>query len=200
MRKIFAVIGKSCAGKDTLLKEIQKETSNLSNLPIIISYTTRPARQGEVDGKDYKFISDEKFLNMAINKKFADFSSYSVVQDFIWYYGLSKEDLEKHPYAILITNPKTLKTLQKQYGDKIVAINLETTPEQRILRYLKRQPNMSEMEIAECCRRFVSDIEDFKNITTNYTLDSSVDSTKLSIDLENIILKEIIDGSKINEI
>ena len=95
MRKIFAVIGKSCAGKDTLLKEIQKETSNLSNLPIIISYTTRPARQGEVDGKDYKFISDEKFLNMAINKKFADFSSYSVVQDFIWYYGLSKEDLEK---------------------------------------------------------------------------------------------------------
>ena len=43
MRKIFAVMGKASTGKDTLTKML----SETLELPIALSFTTRPMRAGE---------------------------------------------------------------------------------------------------------------------------------------------------------
>ena len=58
MIKIIALIGKSGAGKDTLLKRVLAKHPEYNNL---ISYTTRPPRSNEVHGRDYYFIDVPTF-------------------------------------------------------------------------------------------------------------------------------------------
>ena len=56
MGKIYYMMGKSSSGKDTLYKEILNRMPELQTLTL---YTTRPRREGERDGVEYYFISDE---------------------------------------------------------------------------------------------------------------------------------------------
>ena len=55
---MFILSSPSGAGKTTLTKKIAEENSNFS---ISISHTTRTPRPNEIDGKDYHFVSQEKF-------------------------------------------------------------------------------------------------------------------------------------------
>ena len=56
MGKIYYMMGKSSSGKDTIYKEIRKELPGLKTLTL---YTTRPMREGEKDGVEYYFVSNE---------------------------------------------------------------------------------------------------------------------------------------------
>ena len=58
---VIAIIGKSGSGKDTLLNKFFENFSRKNVLHKIISYTTRPPRENEVNGKDYFFVSKEEF-------------------------------------------------------------------------------------------------------------------------------------------
>ena len=58
MAKIFFVLGKSCSGKDTIFKKL-KEDREL-NLNTVTGYTTRPMREGEINGVEYFFVNNEE--------------------------------------------------------------------------------------------------------------------------------------------
>ncbi len=55
---MFIIEGPSGVGKGTIVKEILKRDSNIK---FSVSVTTRAKREGEVEGVDYYFISDEKY-------------------------------------------------------------------------------------------------------------------------------------------
>ena len=55
----ICLIGKSCSGKDTVTKELIS-----MGYEKIITYTTRPQRNGEIDGIHYHFISEKLFKKM----------------------------------------------------------------------------------------------------------------------------------------
>jgi guanylate kinase len=59
--KIIAICGKSAVGKDTMLQGMLEAKGD--NVHEVISHTTRPPREGEVDGKHYHFISRTDFAN-----------------------------------------------------------------------------------------------------------------------------------------
>ncbi|MEN8142087.1 MAG: guanylate kinase [Thermodesulfobacteriota bacterium] len=59
--QLFIISAPSGAGKTTILKEVMKDLPALS---FSVSHTTRPPRDGEVDGQDYHFISKNDFLKM----------------------------------------------------------------------------------------------------------------------------------------
>ena len=50
----------SGAGKTTLVKKISKN----KNFVVSISHTTRKPRSNEIDGVDYHFVNEEKFLQL----------------------------------------------------------------------------------------------------------------------------------------
>jgi guanylate kinase len=56
--KLVIVSGPSGVGKSTMCKEAVKQ---LNNVYLSVSVTTRPKAESEVDGKDYRFISEEQF-------------------------------------------------------------------------------------------------------------------------------------------
>jgi len=57
--KIVIISGPSGAGKSTVVKELLRKSS--LPLQLSVSATTRPPRPGEIDGKDYYFLSKEEF-------------------------------------------------------------------------------------------------------------------------------------------
>ena len=56
---MFILSSPSGAGKTTLVKKISKN----KNFSVSVSHTTRPPRPNEKNGKDYYFVSKEKFQN-----------------------------------------------------------------------------------------------------------------------------------------
>ena len=58
MYKLIMLIDKAGSGKDTILREVVKQSPYVHE---IVSCTTRPPRDGEVDGINYHFLTGEQF-------------------------------------------------------------------------------------------------------------------------------------------
>ena len=67
---LVIVSSPSGAGKTTLTRRLL--TEHKDNLEFSVSYTTRPQRTGEVDGRDYHFVTPERFEEMVRNQEFAE--------------------------------------------------------------------------------------------------------------------------------
>lgn len=196
MRKIFAVMGKASTGKDTLTKML----SETLELPIALSFTTRPMRVGEKQGVEYNFISDDDFWDLHGCNLLAEYTSYKVASGEIWYYGLTKEELEKAEYVLVIVNPDGFKQLTEIYGDKVCSILIDAPADVRIKRYLDRDA-VTEEKAEECCRRFLADNKDFKDISTNHHITNVGDLKSVYKKLESMVRIEIGNDllKKVNE-
>lgn len=86
--QIFIITGPSGVGKTEILKIILINSE--LNLQKVTTCTTRAKRDGEIDGKDYFFISKEEFLQELKNNEF--FEHAEVYGN---YYGSRKRDVEK---------------------------------------------------------------------------------------------------------
>jgi len=75
MGKIFCLMGKSSTGKDTIGKQILKD----ANLKNIVLYTTRPIREGEVEGREYYFIDNQKFNELEDSGKVIEKRVYHTI-------------------------------------------------------------------------------------------------------------------------
>jgi guanylate kinase len=69
---MFILSSPSGAGKTTLTKKLAAENSNFE---ISISYTTRKPRPNEIHGKDYNFVSNEKFNSLIKEKSFFEYAN-----------------------------------------------------------------------------------------------------------------------------
>ena len=67
--KLIIISSPSGAGKTTLCKLLLKK---MKNIKLSISYTSRKKRINEINGKDYFFVSKEKFIKLNKNKFFIE--------------------------------------------------------------------------------------------------------------------------------
>lgn len=74
MAKVFVITGPSGVGKGTLIKEL---LARVPNLELSVSATTRAPREGEVDGRDYHFLTPEQFDERVAAEDFLEFATYS---------------------------------------------------------------------------------------------------------------------------
>ncbi|KAL9233081.1 hypothetical protein vseg_008119 [Gypsophila vaccaria] len=58
---IIVISGPSGVGKDAVIKRLRERRENLH---FVVTATSRPMRPGEVDGKDYYFVTKDDFLSM----------------------------------------------------------------------------------------------------------------------------------------
>ena len=84
--RFIVLAAPSGAGKTSLVRRLLRRVSDLR---FSISYTTRPPREEEVDGKDYVFVSDEKFGQMVDAGAFLEHAEV-----FGYRYGTSHDHVE----------------------------------------------------------------------------------------------------------
>ncbi len=68
---LFVVSAPSGAGKTTLCSMLVNE---IDNIVFSVSHTTRPPRPGEVDGKDYHFVSEQEFERLVAEDAFLEWA------------------------------------------------------------------------------------------------------------------------------
>jgi guanylate kinase len=74
MAKVFVITGPSGVGKGTLIRELLERVPDLE---LSVSATTRSPREGEVDGRDYHFLTPEQFDERIAAEDFLEFATYS---------------------------------------------------------------------------------------------------------------------------
>ena len=85
---LIVISGPTCAGKGTICKELLKINKNIW---LSISYTSRPKRDYETNGKEYYFITKEEFINKIKN---GDMLEYAQVH-YNDYYGTPKDKIKE---------------------------------------------------------------------------------------------------------
>lgn len=75
MSKAIVICGPSGSGKSTLLKRLLAD--NKDKLAFTISHTTRAPRRGELDGREYYFISRDEMRKMINNNEFVEHTEFS---------------------------------------------------------------------------------------------------------------------------
>ena len=147
---MLVLMGRSCTGKDTIAKGIED-----LNFHRVVTYTTRPPRETEMDNVDYKFISDEEFDEKIEEGFFAEYREYNTVNG-VWKYGSSKESYSGD--GLIILSPSGVKAvLEKLHNITVVLIDADD--EVIKARQAARGDSHKEAE-----RRFVQDIIDFKGM------------------------------------
>ena len=98
MRNIIIISAPSGTGKTTLCKAIQEK---IVDIQWSVSFTTRKKRAIEIDGIDYKFISEKNFKKLIAENKFSEWEKVHGN-----YYGTSKISLFMDRIAKLFKKPK----------------------------------------------------------------------------------------------
>jgi guanylate kinase len=72
--KVFVITGPSGVGKGTLISQLLERVPGLE---LSVSATTREPREGEIDGRDYHFLTPEEFDGRIEREDFLEFATYS---------------------------------------------------------------------------------------------------------------------------
>ena len=87
---LFLLSAPSAAGKTTLIRRLfELHPDVAAGLTFSVSHTTRPAREGEVDGRDYHFVDEKAFDDLVAADGFLE---WAVVHG--RRYGTSREAVE----------------------------------------------------------------------------------------------------------
>jgi guanylate kinase len=86
--KLIIIAAPSGAGKTTIVKHLLQQFPQLS---FSVSATTRAIRDGEINGKDYYFLSEQEFKNRIANDEFIEWEMVYVGK----YYGTLKSELQR---------------------------------------------------------------------------------------------------------
>ncbi len=179
---LFIVSAPSGAGKTTLCKKLASSTKKLEYL---VSFTTRPKRKGEVNNKDYTFVSEEQFNKMIKAGKFAKWAN---VHGHL--YGTSKERLEnmleKGIDVLLDIDTKGARQLRKKYPKAVYMFILP--PSLNVLRQrLNKRKSDAKSEIEKRLKRAAAEIKDYKNYDYVIINDIFTDALKR---LQTVVLQE----------
>lgn len=155
--RIIALIGKSGAGKDRILREVIKNNKNFHE---IISCTSRPPREGEVNGMNYHFLSNEEFANELLEDKFIEATVFNN-----WAYGTRYQDLEEEKINIGVFNPDGIYNLLENKNIELKVFYIQASDKERLIRQLKRE---KDPDIDEIIRRYKTDQIDFADLDFEY--------------------------------
>ena len=159
MKNILILCGKAASGKDTLKRYIV-EALELSGIEFnnVVNTTTRPPREGEVDGVNYHFCSAEEMTKKILNDEMAEAVLFND-----WVYGTENKALSEDKLNVGIFNLEGIEALRQNPNHNIFAVYLDVEDSVRLIRYLNRE-NMTKEKINEMFRRYKADEIDFADV------------------------------------
>lgn len=178
MKNILILCGKAASGKDTLKRYIV-EALELSGIEFnnVVNTTTRPPREGEVDGVNYHFCSAEEMTKKILNDEMAEAVLFND-----WVYGTENKALSEDKLNVGIFNLEGIEALRQNPNHNIFAVYLDVEDSVRLIRYLNRE-NMTKEKINEMFRRYKADEIDFADVDdlVDYKLTIEDNENKMAV-------------------
>ena len=88
LHKLFVISSPSGGGKTSLINKLFEDTRSM-NFKKIISDTTRQKREGDINGRDYYFLSEREFKDKIEKEEYVEYATV-----FGNFYGTSKEEIK----------------------------------------------------------------------------------------------------------
>jgi guanylate kinase len=183
---LIVISGPSGVGKDTVIQRMKER-----RLPIhfVVTATTRPARAGEVHGRDYFFVSSDEFAEMIEKDELLEYAN--VYND---YKGIPKqqvrEALASGRDVLMRIDVQGAARIRKLTGGSAVTIFLTTTSEEELEERLRARktetPEGLNLRIATA-RKELERLTEFDYCVVNHdmTVDDTVDKVVAIIEAEH---------------
>jgi len=168
----------SGGGKTTVINEILKH--NDQKFEYSTSATTRQPRPGEINGKDYSFLSEQEFLAKV---RQGEFLEWEQVHQF--YYGTPKDRIDQ-----LLKEGKTVLldidvmgglNIKKLYPENAITVFIEPPSLEKLIERLKNRQSESPQEIDKRLKRIPLEMK------MKYQYDYIVINDKLKTTVERVI-------------
>lgn len=160
--KLIILCGKAGAGKDATLHRIIELAPELFNE--IVSCTTRPPREEEIDGIHYHFLTIEQFTDKILSGDMLEATEFNG-----WHYGTMASSLVQDKINIGVFNPAGIEALFENEDLDITVFYITAKDKTRLIRQLNRE---KEPNVYEILRRFFTDEDDFIELE-NFKIDNS---------------------------
>lgn len=145
--KLIIFSAPSGSGKTTIVKHLLKKYSE--KIAFSISASTRSAREGEIHGKDYYFISQEEFLHRIAQHEFVEFEEVYKGT----YYGTLRSEIERiwseGKQVIFDLDVEGGLHLKKKFGDQALAVFVHPGSIENIEKRLRYRATESEEKLKQ---------------------------------------------------
>lgn len=190
---LIIISGTTCAGKGTVISKLIERNENLE---LSISYTSRPKREGDIEGVSYYFVTQEEFEEKI---KHGDFLEYAKVH-YGAYYGTPKKEIENKLASgkdvILEIDVQGAKQVKEIFPETILIFILAPSMEIVKERIKSRGAENSEQIIKrfEKAYREINEINKYNYVVVNDVLEDAVKK------VEAILISEKCRVDRIEEI
>lgn len=141
LHKLFVISSPSGGGKTSLINKLF-EDSRSANFEKSISDTSRQKREGDLEGKDYYFLSEKKFKDKIKKEEYVEYATV-----FGNFYGTSKEEIKTKYYnsnLILELDWQGAYAVKELFDDAMLIFLIPPSLEDLKQRLIKRNLDSSE--------------------------------------------------------
>lgn len=193
---VIVISGPSGVGKDAVIKKLRETREGIH---FVVTATTRAKRPGEVDGKDYFFVSKEEFLSMVHKDELLEYAL--VYGD---YKGIPKQQIREYMAKgfdiVLRVDIQGAATLKRILGNSAVFIFLVAESEMALVnRLIDRKTETKEtlMVRIATAREEVRHLRNFDYVVVNVEgklestvklVESIIDAEKTKVQQRNVII------------
>ena len=176
MTTVYIISAPSGSGKSTLVNEVRQIVPGLD---FSVSYTTRPPRGSEQNGREYYFVSRPEFESMIAENEFLEHASV-----FGNYYGTARRFLreaeQKRRDLLLDIDVQGAEQIKGKLPDAVSIFILppdRKTLEQRLRRRSEDREEVIQTRLATATRE-IENYEKYDYILVNDRLEESVETLK----------------------
>jgi guanylate kinase len=169
MAGVLVVTGPSGVGKGTLIRELLERVPGLT---LSVSATTRPPRPGEVNGRDYHFLSEEEFEKRLVGAEFLEHAMYAGN-----HYGTPRSEIERAPDGLVLEiEVEGARQVRERLPEALQVFIAPPSPEALRERLIKRGTDTEEQMRRRLARaeEELAARSEFKHVIVNDDLEKAV--------------------------
>ena len=167
---VLVVTGPSGVGKGTLIKHLLERRPDYR---LSVSATTRPPRPGEVDGRDYHFLTEQEFERRLAAADFLEHALYAGN-----HYGTLKEEVERAPgnlvLEIEVEGARQVRKAMPEATQVFIAPPSDEALRERLEGRRTDAPEVIERRLARAKEELAAR-QEFKRVIVNDDLERAVD-------------------------
>ncbi|MFH5884919.1 guanylate kinase [Halalkalibaculum sp. DA3122] len=175
--KVIIIVAPSGAGKTTIANKL---LNDIDNVKFSTSATTRSPREGEQDGREYFFLSDEEFDRRVERGEFLEWEAYGENR-----YGTLRSEVDKLVesgyFPLLDIEVKGALNVKKMYGPGSVAIFIKPPSLEELKQRLRNRKSETEQEVQIRLKEAQKELQyadEFDHVVINDDLDKAYSQVK----------------------